>query len=177
MKKLFTDKETFVKERPTKITKQQEQDYHVEVAEEIINNGWSKCPLEDVIQDISKISANDSGYEIAKKLEGTGKKAHYSIDTEFIGYLDSFGYYKERILSKNVEAWAKAHSIKPMFSIGQKLIVEISLNRQKKTGAVVYVTGYSESQACYLIDVNPKREGGTVIAYEKVESHCSYFIC
>ena len=58
------------------------------------------------------------------------------------------------------------------FNQGQKLVVETMLNHEKKAGAIVYVTGFSREQACYLIDEDPKRNGGTVITYEKVEKNC-----
>jgi hypothetical protein len=173
MEKLFTDAETFTKVRPTKITEQQEQDFYKSIAEEIIENGWSDSDLEDVIADVSNISTHDSGYEIAKDLEGYGSKASYDIDTPFIEFLDNFGYEKDCILRKNVEAWVNAHNPQPKFQKGQKLIVETTLNYEKKKGETVYITGFSEKQACYLIDKDEKRQGGTVIAYEKVESNCN----
>jgi len=170
MEKLFTDSEPFQKERPTKITEQQEQDYYKKVAEEIIKWQWTDDDLEDVLYDVTRISANDSGYEIAKDLERG--RASYDIDTPFIEYLDDFGYHKSQILQKNVEDWVKAHNPQPKFQKGQKLIVETTLNYEKKKGAIVFVTGFSEKSGCYLIDENEKRQGGTVIAYEKVEGCC-----
>ena len=172
MEKLFTDAETFTKVRPTKITEQQEQDFYKEMAEEIIKGGWSNDAIEDIMKDMENISVHDSGYEIAKDLEGFSSKASYDIDTEFIGFLDDFGYHKSQILQKNVEDWVKAHNPQPKFQKGQKLIIETTLNHEKKKGAIVYVTGFSEKSACYLIDENENRQGGTVIAYEKVESSC-----
>ena len=59
MEKLFTDAETFTKVRPTKITEQQQQDFYKTIAE-----------------DISRIHPHNSGYEIAKDLEGYGSKAN-----------------------------------------------------------------------------------------------------
>lgn len=47
--------------------------------------------------------------------------ASYDIDTEFIGFLDDFGYHKSQILQKNVEDWLKAHNPQPKFQKGQKL--------------------------------------------------------
>lgn len=172
MEKLFTDAETFTKVRPTKITEQQQKDFYKTIAEDIIANGWSDDDLEDVFADVSRIHPHNSGYEIAKDLEGYGSKASYNIDTTFIEFLDNFGYEKDCILRKNVEAWVLAHNPQPKFKKGQKLIVETILNYQKKKGAIVYVTGFSEKQACYLIDENSEKQGGTVISYEKVEANC-----
>lgn len=64
--------------------------------------------------DVADIYINDSGYEIAKKLERG--LASYKIDTAFIEYLDQFSYHKGEILRANVEAWVKAHNPQPKFS-------------------------------------------------------------
>lgn len=172
MEKLFTDAETYTMVRPTKITEKQEQDFYKKMAEEIIKGGWSNDGVEDIMKDIAEISVHDSGYEIAKDLEGYNMNASYDIDTEFIGFLDDFGYHKSQVLQKNVEDWVKAHNPQPKFQKGQKLIVEAILNHKKKKGAVVFVTGFSEKSGCYLIDENEERKGGTVIAYEIVENCC-----
>jgi hypothetical protein len=126
--------------------------------------------LEDVIYDVSRISTNDSGYEIAKDLERG--RAYYDIDTQFIEYLDDFGYGKRKILEKNVSDWVNAHNPKPKFEIGSKLIVNKSMYFRNVIGEIVFVNGYSKGQACYLVDKDPKRNGGTVISYEKVEDSC-----
>lgn len=173
MEKLFPDSETFTKLRPTKITEQQEQDFYKAISEEIIKNGWSKSDLEDVIEDISQISSHHSGYEIAKDLEGFRSKASYNIDTPFIEFLDNYGYEKNDILRENVKAWVSAHNPQPKFKKGQKLLVSITLNHEKKKDAIVYVIGFSKEIACYLIDENPKKQSGTVITYEKIETNCT----
>lgn len=175
MDKLFKDAETFTKVRPTKITEKQEQDFYKEMAEEIIKSGWSNDAFDDIMKDMAEISVHDSGFEIAKDLEGFNMNASYAIDTEFIGFLDDFGYHKSQILQKNVEDWVKAHNPQPKFKKGQKLIVETTLNHEKKKGAIVFVTGFSEKSGCYLIDENEARQGGALIAYEKVESSCLTF--
>lgn len=172
MEKLFTDAETFQKERPTKITAKQAHDFNMRIAQEIIDEGWSKSDIEDIAEDVSGISTHDSGYEIAKDLENY-KKGYYDIDTAFIEFLDDFSWKKREVLEENVKAWVLAHNPKPKFEKGQKLIVNSSLNSEKKKGAIVFVTGFSEKTACYLIDENQERAGGTVIAYERVESSCS----
>jgi hypothetical protein len=172
MDKLFNDSELFQKERPTKITEQQEQACYKKMADEIIKGGWSDSDVEDIVKDLAEIWEYDSGYEIAKKLESYGNEASYTINTDFIYYLDDFGYNKREILTKNVEDWVKAHNPQPKFQKGQKLIVTTMLNHEKQEGAIVYITGFSEKTACYLIDKDENRKGGTVIAYEKVEANC-----
>lgn len=125
------------------------------------------------MQDVSEICAHDSGYEIAKDLESSGKKASYDIDTSFIEYLDDFAYHKGKIHTQNIKDWVAAHNPQPKFNKGQKLLVNTFLNNQKRKGAIVYVTGINEKEAYYTIDENPLKNGGTVIDYEKVETNCT----
>lgn len=173
MNTLFPDSETISKHRPTKATDAQLQAFYKEYAEEIIENGWAVDDLEDVVHDVSNISSYDSGYEIAKSLEGYGSRGSYDIDTSFIEFLDDFSWRKQELLDNNVKLWAQAHNIQPKFSKGQKLIVEQGLNREYVKGCIVYVNGFSIDRACYWIDQDKERNGGTVLAYEKVEAACS----
>lgn len=172
MEKLFKDSEVMVNERPTKITEQQEKDYLNEVAEEIISNGWSDSDIEKIVYDLSDICYNDSGYEIAKKLEGYNSKASYKITTPFIEFLDDFENNKSDILRENVKAWVKAFNPKPKFKEGEKLAVDKPLYAHKDIGDVVYVTGINYEEANYYIHSDPKRNGGYVLPFEKVESNC-----
>jgi hypothetical protein len=172
MEKLFSDSEVFQKERPTTITDQQEQDFYKKMAEEIIKGGWSDDDVEDIMKDMAEISEYDSGYEIAKALEAYRSNARYDIDTEFIGFLDDFGYHKGEILTSNIKEWVKAHNPQHKFQKGQKLILETTLNHEQQKGMVVFVTGFNESVACYWIDEDETRKGGTVIPYEEVERCC-----
>lgn len=172
MDKLFSDSETFTKVRPTKITEQQEQDFFKSFAQQIIDNNWSDSDLDDVIEDVSTISSNDNGYEIAKHLEDSYRKASYEIDVDFVEFLDSFGHEKSSILEKNIKEWVEAHNPQPKFKKGQKLVVQEDLNYFKKKGAIVYVTGFQEKYANYLIDENIYKNGGTIIPYEKIENNC-----
>ena len=173
MEKLFSDSETFTNERPTKITAAQEQEFYKEIAEEIIDNNWSESDVEDIAEDISNLSLHENGYELAKDLEnGSRNNAYYDIDVEFCEFLDNISWKKSDILRKNVKDWVAAHNPQPKFAEGQKLIVEIDLNREKKKGAIVFVNGFNEKEAYYLIDENPEFKGGTIITYEKVEANC-----
>ena len=173
MEKLFKDSEILTKLIPTEITQQQKDDFYKSIAQEIIENRWSHSDLEDIISDVSRIYCYDNGYEIAKSLEGCGSEATYKIDTSFIEFLDNFGYEKDSILRQNVEAWVLAHNPILKFKKGQKLMIEITLNHEKRKGEIVYVTGFDEKRACYLIDEDENRNGGTVIAYDKVEANCN----
>lgn len=179
MEKLFSDSEVMLNERPTKITKQQEEEYLEEVAQEIIDNNWSNYPVEKIIQDLGNISWTlRSGYEIAKELEGYNSKASYNIDTSFIEFLDDFHYNKESIVRENIRDWVKAHKPQPKFKTGQKLIIETQLFRghnQGNEGDIVYVTGKDEKEANYYIHENEGHNGGYVLAYEKVENNCKIY--
>lgn len=172
MDKLFTDSETFTQERPNKITQQQQEDFYNEIAEEIIENNWSNSDLEDVVSDVSKITFNDSGYEIAKDLEGYDKDASYDIDSSFIEFLEHLSYRFSEVLKKNVRYWVETHNPQPKFSKGTKLIVETPITHLHKKDSVVFVTGHDEKHACYYIHEDSERNGGYVLNYEDIESKC-----
>ena len=170
--KLFNDNEVFQKERPTNITKEQAQALYEKIADEIIKFGHSKAEeREFIIEDLSGISFNENGYEIAKKLEDNCS-ATYDFDEEFVSYLGGIYRDLDSVHNKNIQDWVEANGIKPKISKGQELMVEIDLNRHKKKGAIVYVNGWDEKRAVYYIDEDPKKNGGTIIAYEVVEKRC-----
>lgn len=173
MEPLFKDAEVFQLERPTKATPQQLEAYYKQVAEYIIKEGWSDDDFEDVLHDVKRISEHDSGYEIAKELEGFGSKASYDIDTQFIEYLDDFGWRKRDIVEENVKAWVKAHNPKPKYSEGQKLLVQKALCRHTiPAGKILFVNGFDEAQARYVLNAEKDGNGGTLLTYEKVEANC-----
>ena len=133
MEKLFDDSETFQKERPTKITEQQENEVYSKLAKEIIKNGWCVDETEeDIIYDLKDLSMNDTGFEMAKHLEGYNMKCNYEIDTDFIYWLDDFEYRFRKVLEQNVRDWVKAINPKPLFEKGQKLIVKEFINYKLK---------------------------------------------
>jgi ribosomal protein L14 len=170
MQKLFSDTETFTKERPTKITESQKENLFKEIAQEIIDNDWSPDVIDSIKEDISDLFPfYDNGYEMAKRLEGFSSKAHYNIDTEFIEFLDGISYKTYTLLEDNVKQWVKAHNPQPKLRQGQKLIITKQLNHQKKDGEIIYINGINTETACYYVDKDPNRKGGTVIAFEKVE--------
>ena len=171
MEKLFNDSELFQKERPKKITEEQEKKIYKELAQEILDNGWCKDDIEDIVSDLKKLSKNDSGYEMAKDLEGYNMNCSYDIDTDFIYWLDDFDYQFRKELEKNIKDWVQAHDIKPKFEKGTKLLITEYLCYKKGKGLIVYVNGFTD-YGCYLIDEDFNRNGGTVLAYELVESCC-----
>jgi len=169
--KLFPDSETFTKERPLKITDEQLQNFYKKIATEITENGWSKSPIESIAQDLSNVNLSQmvNGYEIAKELEQEGS---YTFEMDFLEYLDNLPYEKESIREMNVKDWVKAHNPQHKFSLGDKLEIKTMLNYEKKAGEIIYINGFREDSAHYIVDKDKNRQGGTLITYEKLESNC-----
>lgn len=177
MQTLFNDSEVFQKERPKTVTANQLDDFYKERAKEIISQGFSNSYEEDIIQDLQNLYPfNDNGYEMAKTLESICSSAEYNIDTNFCEFLDSLDYEYMQILSENVKAWVKAHDIKPKFEKGTKLLIKRTLCHRLIKDMEVYVNSDDRNDGNYLIDTNPKRNGGTVLAYELVESNCELYL-
>lgn len=172
--KLFADSEVFQKERPTKITDIQEQEFYKEFAQGIIDGKWSSDDLETIIQDVSDLSVHENGYELAKSLESYSCKASYDIDSEFVDYLNDFRYRKSEILTRNVRDWVKAHNPQPKFEIGTKLSIEKPLHQVVHKSGIIYVVGYLKDEAKYIVNIDPAKNGcGSLFTYEKVEDNCA----
>ena len=171
--KLFSDAEVFQKERPKGLSKQQEDNFYLEQARDLISNGYSSNDEEDVAEDLRYLYPfMDNGYEMAKKLEDYCRKASYETNTEFCEWLDCLYSSYNEIETKNVKDWAKAHNPQPKFETGTKLLIVEPLNHLLKKDSVVYVNGGRPEEAVYWINTDPSKYGGTVIAYEKVEQCC-----
>jgi hypothetical protein len=171
MEKLFDDTLFVQKERPTKITDQQEEKMYLDLAKDCIKQQFSSDDEETIAEDLKKLSINDSGFEKAKDLEDNGD-ASYEFNGDFIDWLDWIDYERSDILSKNVKLWVKAHNPQRKFEKGTKLKIVSNLNREKLVGEFIYITGFREDEANYLVDKDINRQGGTVISYEKVEANC-----
>ena len=111
----------------------------------------------------------------AENLEKYSSNASYNIDTEFIEFLDDFDSNRNDILRENVKDWVKAFNPQPKFDKGQKLIVKIPIFRDTKKESIIYITGFDEKSANYLIHADEKQDGGFVVAYEKIENNCLKF--
>jgi hypothetical protein len=172
--KLFDDTMFVQKERPTGITSKQEEDLFVKLANEIIDDNYSNSDVDRIVCDLKELSLNDTGFEMAKHLEDYGQ-AEYRIDGSFIDWLDDYGWEWRDLARQNVRLWVKAHEPKNKFEKGVKLILTKDLNWTQRKGDVVYLNGIQEAEANYLVDKDPARSGGTVIAYEKLESCCEIF--
>jgi len=172
MEKLFDDTLFIQKERPTQITKQQEEKMWLDLAKECIKNQYSDGDEETIAEDLKELSIHDSGFEKAKDLEQNGN-ADYEFEGDFIDWLDGIDWKRGAILRENTKLWVKAHNPQPKFQLGQKLIIEKELNREKHVGDIVYINGVNTEDAYYLVDKDKNRKGGTVIVFEKIEENCS----
>jgi hypothetical protein len=173
MEKLFDDTLFVQKERPTKITDQQEEKMYLDLAKDCVKQQFSSDDEETIAEDLKELSTNDSGFEKAKDLEDNGN-ASYKFDGNFIDWLDGIDYKRSDILKENVKLWVKAHNPQPKLEKGTKLkIVEsLSYSKDLRKYCVVYVTGINMEQAYYTISDDKEKQGGYVLAFEKVESNC-----
>lgn len=172
---LFKDSEMFIKDRPNKLTKKQESDIYKKLAKEIVDNCWSDDDIETIIEDLEKLSMSDSGYEMAKQLEGFSSNASYDIDTSFIEWLDSFSCEFEDVKRKNVQQWVLAHNIKPKLEKGTKLVVvnDFTRSSELKQGSIVYINGFHEKEAKYLVWPELESKRNLVVEYERIEQNCN----
>ena len=173
MEKLFDDTLFVQKERPIKITKQQENKMFIDLAKECIKNQYSSDDEETISEDLSNLSINDNGFEKAKALDDNAN-ASYSFDGDFIDWLERMDFKRDEILTENVKLWVKAHNPQPKLEKGTKLKITGHLSYQKdlRTECIVYITGINMERAYYTISDNKEKQGGYMVAFEKVESNC-----
>lgn len=172
--KLFPDSETFTKDRPLKTTDEQNKAFITKIAKEIVKYQYSKDSVLMISEDLLlHVNFNAEGYDIAKRLEKEGT-ATYKINSQFIEYLEGLSWDKDEILKGNVKDWVKAHNILPKFEKGEQLTITTRLNHliTFAPARTVYITGIQSDVACYLVSENPKRKGGVIIPFERVETNC-----
>jgi hypothetical protein len=173
MSTLFNDSEVFQKERPTGPTEKQLEAMYAQIAQELIDDGYSEDDLATITEDIKNLYPfNQNGYELAKELEDNGC-ASYEFNAEFVEWLDWVCLRPLEIKSKNILDWVKAHNPQPKFAIGTKLYVMERLSLLLNKDQPVYIVGIDEQQACYVIHMSPTQTMGSLIAYERVESLCT----
>lgn len=171
--KLFPEAEIMLNERPTKTTAEQDKQFYQDAATEILQNGYSKSPIDKIIYDFTGLTIiNKTGYEIAKALEEKGT-ATYDFSILFIEFLDCLGSDYQDLIKENVAIWVKAFNITPKFELDQALVENKKLFYGRQIGTTVYVTGYNRKLGLYYIHEDARRGGGYMIPYEKVESYCS----
>ena len=165
--KLFKESEVFQKERPTKLTDTQETKFFLDMAKEIIDNGWSDSEPKSIADDLAGLYLSSNGYEMAKEMEsGYG---YYDINTEFCEWLEGLDYERRKIIEKNVKSWVIAHDIKPQYTKGFKLKLSANLGMSFKAGDIVFITGIRKYLAKYVIHSNIDYKGGFLYPYESVE--------
>lgn len=175
--KLFDDSLLIQKERPTKITEQQEEKMFLDLAKECIKYQYSTDDEETISEDLRELSTRDSGFEKAKDLEDSGN-ASYEFNGDFIDWLDGIDYRRSGILRENVKLWVKAHNPQPKFEKGIKLQINepLSYTKELRKDCVVFVTGINMEQAYYTISADKEKQGGYVLDFEKVEDYCKIII-
>lgn len=177
MKALFQDSEVFVRERPTKPTEKQTEDFYRETAQEIIECGWSNSKIERIIIDLEDLSPFfDSGYELAKKLEGLGMNGSYKVDMEFLDFLDGLHSDYSELLSENIKQWVNAIKPMPERKVGDKIKLTYPIFRTPdySEGQEFFITGIDEKEARYVIHKEKDSTGGTLIPYEKLEQYAVF---
>lgn len=171
---LIKDSETFIKERPTKLSEKQETEIWQKLAKEVIDNGWSDDDIDTIIEDLQNLSMYDSGYEMAKDLEGFSSNGNYYINTSFIEWLDMLDSDFEDARRENVKRWVKALSIKPKYEIGTQLVVKEHFTRspELQVRKVIVVNGYYEKEAKYCVSNEKDSKRNVLIIYENIERFC-----
>lgn len=168
MNMLFNDNEVFQKERPTGLSEQQKKDFLLLNAHEIIKNKWSDDNPEDIADDlISLIPFSANGFDLGKQIENLN--CCYDVDIAFCEFLEDLYYSYSKEIDKNVKTWVKAHNIKPVFRKGDELMLKKNISGIL-ANTIVYVTGMYEDTGIYLIHQDKNRNGGYLVAYEKLEN-------
>ena len=170
MEKLFSEKEIFTKARPLKLPDSEAEKFYRKMAKEIIDNDWSKSDLENIVNDLKELKSWRSGFECAKELDES--YSEYDINSEFVAWLEDFGWQKDEALNQIVKQWVSIHNPQPIFPMGSKLFVGVSLNSKILTGQIIWITGIKWETAEYLYWDEEKHNGGYVAAYEKIEGSC-----
>ena len=176
MNKLFDDRLLVQKERPTKITSQQEEKMFSDLAKEIIENQYSSDEEDTIIKDLNKLYLCDSGFEKSKQLDREGY-ADYTFDGNFIDWLDNMEYKRRSILTENIKLWVEAHNILPIHQIGTELLIinDISHDKTLKKECIIYINGHNEKEATYKVSSKKGDTRNFIIEYERVELNCDLF--
>lgn len=145
------------------------------LSKEVIDNGWSDDDIDTIIEDLQNLSMSDSGYEMAKDLEGFSSNGNYDIDTSFIEWLDMLDSDFDDARRENVKRWVKAHDIKPKYKIGTQLVVKEHFSRstELQVGKIIFVNGFYENEAKYCVSNEKDSKRNVLIIYENIERCCA----
>ncbi len=178
MEALFQDSEVFVRERPTTATEQQDKIFYKEKAQEIIDNDWSNSQIERIIIDLEDLYPfRDSGFEMAKELDGLSSKGSYKINSEFVEFLEDLSSEYSDIIDENVKAWVKAIQPMPLYKKGDKIKLTLPVMRTPDyaAGKEFYIISIHEKDAKYVFHPVENNNGGTLLPYERLET-CSVLL-
>jgi len=179
MEALFQDSEVFVRERPAQPTEKQLAEFYKKTAQEIIDSGWSSSKILRIIFDLEDLAPFfDSGYELAKKLEGLTSIGSYKIDMEFLDFLDNLHSDYRELLSENIKQWVKAIQPMPQWAVGDKIKLTYPIFRTPdySEGQEFFITGIDDKEARYVVDKDKDMRGGTMIAFEKLEKYAKLIV-
>jgi len=174
--KLFKDSETFILKRPKIITEKQESELLIKMAKEIIENGWSDSPIEDIVLDLETLSHYDTGYELAKDLEHISSYSNYNINVNFIEWLCDFHNKYSEIIEKNIKDWVNVHNIKPKLENGSKLKINSKLTPYSKfnIGDVIFINNIHKNTATYSVSLTLNDNVNDIYDFEAIENKCTY---
>jgi len=177
MERLFSDSEVFKKERPNSITNEQKQRLISSIADDILSNDYSKSDRDEIEDDMEGIFPfNETGFELAKELDSYSANADYDFTSDFIEFLEHLSFKVDDAKEENVKLWVKAHDIKPKLEDKSKLRVKESIiGTRFREGDEIFINYHYPETAVYVVDKDPDRKGGTLIAYEKIELYCELY--
>lgn len=172
MEKLFDDTLFVKNERPRELTEQQKKKFVEDVAHQIIKYKYSSDDHDMIVEDLDDIDLflGNSGFELAKELDSSGD-CEYTFEGDFIDFLDRIRFDIRSAVNENVKLWVKAYNPQPKLEKGTKLTITGFLNPKLKKDVVVFITGFREEEAIYLVSEDKNNQGGTLIAYEKLEQN------
>jgi len=165
--KLFKDSEIFVKERPKYLTNRQEEKLLQKFALNIIHKGYSKSNMENIMNDIQQLEDYEAEEEANEFLEYYSEANYLSIaniKNIFQEYLSE----KNELERQNVLQWIHAHKIRPLFHIGETIIIKSNSQNIKLThGKKLVIENIYFDQAQYLLSDN--NHNSFVLDYEILE--------
>lgn len=172
MEKLFDDTLLVKNERPRELTKQQKEKFIEDIAHQIIKYQYSSDDHDMIVEDLDDIDLfiGNSGFELAKELDSSGD-CEYIFEGDFIDFLDNIQYEVHQAVNERVKLWVKAYNPQPKFEKGAKLIITGFLNVKLKKDVIIYITGFREEEAIYLVSEDKNNQGGILISYEKLEQN------
>lgn len=175
MDTLFKDKEVFQKERPTNITESQKQEFIKNIAQEIIDNGYSDSDFDEVLEDIEDLYPfYDTGFELAKQLDGYGSSGEYHIDSDFIAFLEDLTWKKAILINGNVKKWVQAHDIKPKFPLFTSLTLKSNISKDYNAGDTIFINTIKNDDGLYGISKTINDTRNRLIEFEKLEGNVEY---